>query len=51
MAQVSGACFPLMGAFVLVDALSALMQGDKDGFGGRVQRSPRMDEKANRSVL
>ena len=28
--KVSGACFPMMGAFVLVDALSALMQGDKD---------------------
>jgi len=29
-ALVSGACFPMMGAFVLVDALSALMQGEKE---------------------
>jgi len=36
-ALVSGACFPLMGAFVLVDALSALMQGDKENMKSQAE--------------
>ena len=29
--QVSGACFPILGAYVLVDAIVALMNPDKAG--------------------
>lgn len=47
--QVSGACFPILGAYILVDAITALMNPDKasnmiwgsKGHFGRMRKAER----------